>query len=101
MDYAYYFNQGSVQLPPISISSSNGTDVTVYMNYLDTEKEYVLGKDFSLVVWGRSGGKITITHKDGLTSDSFVNYELDPAIEVIFMQDFSKFEMRTYLQRYN
>ena len=100
-DYAFYFNQGSVQLPSIYMNSTNGTDVFVFMNYLNTDREYVLGKDFSLVVWGKSGGKITITHVDGLESDSFVNYERDAEIDIIFMQDFSKFELRTYLQRYN
>ena len=73
-DYAYYFNQGSVQVPPIQVNATNGTDVFVMMNHLNTEKDYVLGKDFSLVVWGRAGGVVTITHKDGLQSDSFINY---------------------------
>ena len=71
------------------------------MNHLDNEKDYVLGKDFSLVVWGRAGGVVTITHKDGLESNSFTNYQLDRDIEIIFMQSIDAFKLRNYLLRYN
>ena len=101
VDYAYYFNQGSIQTPPIQMYTHNRTEVTVFMNYLSDEKEYVLGKDFSLVVWGRSGGKVTITHEAGLQSDHFTNIEPDPSIDIIFMQALDQFNMRDFILRFN
>ena len=82
----YSFGSGSEEVPPLLVSSSKSTEVTVGLNYLSARGGFLF-KDFSLVVWGRGGGRVTITHEAGLESDHFLNIERDSSAKAIFMQD--------------
>ena len=82
----YFFGSGSKEAPPLFVRSSRSTEVTVGLSFLSARGGYLF-KDFSLVVWGRGGGRVTITHEAGLRSDHFINIEPDSSVKAYFMQD--------------